>query len=60
MGFGVPGKVKASEKKKKDYVTSLTYANSFSGKNVIMTGATGGIGSKVARKLVKNGKFIDI
>jgi len=28
---------------------------SFEGKNVIMTGATGGIGSQVARKLLKNG-----
>lgn len=30
---------------------------SFQGKNVIMTGATGGIGSKVAKKLLKAGKL---
>lgn len=33
----------------------MTYTKSFAGKNVIMTGATGGIGSKVARKLLKSG-----
>jgi len=30
--------------------------NYYAGKNVIMTGATGGIGSKVAKKLLKAGK----
>lgn len=28
----------------------------YSGKNVILTGATGGVGSKVAKKLIKAGK----
>jgi short-subunit dehydrogenase len=32
--------------------------NSFRDKNVIMTGATGGIGAKVAKKLLKSGKFM--
>jgi NAD(P)-dependent dehydrogenase (short-subunit alcohol dehydrogenase family) len=31
--------------------------NTFMGKNVLMTGATGGIGSKVAKKLIKAGIF---
>jgi len=33
----------------------LTYKKSYNGKNVIMTGGTGGIGSKVAKKLLKSG-----
>jgi NAD(P)-dependent dehydrogenase (short-subunit alcohol dehydrogenase family) len=35
----------------------MTYQKDFNGKNVIMTGATGGIGSAVAKKLLKNGKI---
>jgi len=33
----------------------LTYLKGYQGKNVIMTGGTGGIGSKVAKKLLKAG-----
>jgi len=53
LGFN---KSKGPQKASKSFETSLTYSNYFAGKNVIMTGATGGIGSKVARKLVKYGK----
>ena len=34
----------------------MTYMKFYSGKNVILTGATGGVGSKVAKKLIKAGK----
>lgn len=33
----------------------MTYMRFYSGKNVILTGATGGVGSKVAKKLIKAG-----
>jgi 3-oxoacyl-ACP reductase-like protein len=35
--------------------TCLTYMKDFKDKRVIMTGATGGIGAKVAKKLLKAG-----
>ncbi len=41
----------------KNYTTCLTYMNHFQGKSVIITGATGGIGSKVAKRLLKAGKI---
>lgn len=44
------------QKEDKAYKTCLTYMKSFQGKRVIMTGGTGGIGSKVAKKLLKAGK----
>lgn len=42
----------------KNYTSALTYMNTFQGKNIIMTGATGAIGSKVAKKLLKAGARI--
>ena len=45
-----------AEKEVKNYTTCLTHMKSFQGKNIIMTGATGGIGSKVCKKLLKAGK----
>lgn len=45
------------EKEPKTHLSCLDYMNSFKGKNIIMTGATGGIGSKVAKKLLKAGNF---
>jgi NAD(P)-dependent dehydrogenase (short-subunit alcohol dehydrogenase family) len=38
----------------------LTYSKGFAGKKFIMTGATGGIGAKVAKRLLKAGKYRDI
>lgn len=35
--------------------TCLTYMKDFKDKRIIMTGATGGIGAKVAKKLLKAG-----
>ena len=35
--------------------TSLKYMESYLGKNCIVTGATGAVGSKVAKKLLKAG-----
>ncbi len=40
---------------KKKYKESQPYMQQYAGKNVIVTGATGDIGSKVARKLKKAG-----
>ena len=54
---GFPGFGGAVEKEEKNYTTCLTYMNSFQGKTVIMTGGTGGIGSKVAKKLLKAGNL---
>ena len=34
---------------------SIKFVESFAGKNVLVTGATGAIGSKVCRKLIKVG-----
>jgi FlaA1/EpsC-like NDP-sugar epimerase len=31
----------------------MTFLESFRGKRIIMTGATGGVGSKIAKKLLK-------
>ena len=44
-----------STKTDKTHSTQLTYMKHFEGKSVVMTGATGGIGSKVAKKLLKAG-----
>jgi FlaA1/EpsC-like NDP-sugar epimerase len=46
-------------KAEKTFETSLTYMKSFEGKSVVLTGGTGGIGSKVAKKLLKAGKHLD-
>ena len=54
LGFG------PTQKESKNYTTCLTYMKYFEGKHVIMTGATGGLGAKVARKLLKAGNTIDI
>lgn len=43
-------------KAEKTFETSLTYMKSFEGKSIVLTGGTGGIGSKVAKKLLKAGK----
>src|SRR5687768_7444588 len=58
IGKGIGGAFTGGvpEKEIKNYQTCLTYMKSFNGKRVIMTGATGGIGSKVAKKLIKAGK----
>ena len=53
FGFGAQ-----AEKREKSFTTCLTHMKTFQGKSVIMTGATGGIGSKVAKKLLKAGKAI--
>lgn len=57
IGGGFGGGSTVPEKEVKNYTTCLTYMKSFEGKNVIMTGATGGIGSKVAKKLLKAGNL---
>jgi hypothetical protein len=44
-----------TQKVEKQYETSLDHMKWFEGKSVIMTGATGAIGSKVAKKLLKAG-----
>lgn len=36
------------------YETALAYEQGFQNKNVIITGATGGIGSHILRRLVKS------
>lgn len=41
----------------KDFESALTYDSYFAGKNVIMTGATGGIGSQVLRRLTSDGIY---
>ncbi len=57
-GFtGIPGFGGGAQKEEKNYTTCMTYMNSFQGKAVVMTGATGGIGSKVAKKLLKAGNL---
>ena len=48
----------AMPKVEKNYETCLTYMKHFEGKSVVMTGGTGGIGAKVAKKLLKAGKLI--
>lgn len=57
FGFGgsKPKGPDAQSNKVKDYETALTFDGFFAGKNVIMTGATGGIGSQVARRLTQDG-----
>ena len=52
LGFGSG----AQDKLPKNYTTQMTYMSTFKDKSVIMTGATGGIGSKVAKRLIKAGK----
>ena len=51
FGFG--------SKKEKNTTTQMTHMKSYQGKGVIMTGATGGIGSKVAKKLIKAGNSLN-
>jgi len=53
-GLGLVGEAKQN----KPYQTNLTYMKSYQGKSIIMTGATGGIGSKVAKRLMKAGMYI--
>ena len=57
MGGVFGGGFLSGGKDAKNYSTCLTYMKSFEGKNVVMTGATGGIGSIVAKKLLKAGNF---
>lgn len=52
-GLGLVGETKID----KPYQTNLTYLKSYQGKSIIITGATGGIGSKVAKRLMKAGMF---
>ena len=48
------GKVKAPvELKKISYKESMTYMKQYTGKNILLTGASGTIGANVARKLMK-------
>lgn len=54
-GFGYGGA--AAEQQPKNFTSSLTHLKDFRGQKVIITGATGGIGAQVARKLLKNGKI---
>lgn len=54
LGLALPVQTKFD----KTTETSLTYMKDFHGKSVLMTGATGGIGAKVAKKLMKAGKKI--
>ena len=46
------------QKVEKPYQTCLTFGSFYEGKHVILTGATGGIGCKVAKKLLKAGMKI--
>lgn len=55
-GLGNFGFGSQAEKEVKNYTTCMSHMKSFQGKSFIMTGATGGIGSKVAKKLLKAGK----
>jgi len=49
------GKVKPPiEQKKVSYKESMTYMKQFSGKNILLTGASGTIGANIARKLMKS------
>ena len=41
----------------KSYSSCLTHMQTYQGKNVIITGGTGTIGSKVAKKLLKAGNY---
>jgi aspartate-semialdehyde dehydrogenase len=54
LGFGEGA---AAAKKEKNYTTCLKHMETFRGKNVIMTGATGAVGEKVAKKLIKAGIY---
>ena len=59
IGFG-PGLTSAfgfssQRKEEKTYTSCLKYPKFFEGKNVLVTGATGGIGAKVTKKLLKYG-----
>ncbi len=58
LGQGISNMQSAFQKQDaaKDYKTSMTFMRSFEGKRVILTGGTGGIGSKVTKKLIKAGK----
>lgn len=55
--FGFFGGQQSSVKKPKDYVSQMSHMESYRGKSVIMTGGTGGIGSKVLKRLLKAGKM---
>jgi FlaA1/EpsC-like NDP-sugar epimerase len=45
-----------AQKEEKPYQTCLDHMKFYQGKNVIITGGTGAIGSKVVKKLLKAGK----
>ena len=48
------GKIKPPiEQKKVSYKESMTYMKQFTGKNILLTGASGTIGANIARKLMK-------
>lgn len=53
------GIVLPEKKAEKNYESCLTYMKGYYGKNVVMTGATGGIGSKVAKRLLKAGRYCE-
>ena len=52
LGFGGSS---FAQKQPKNYTSQMTHMKCYQGKNVILTGGTGGIGSKVLKRLLKAG-----
>lgn len=51
--FGDSTSGQATDDYFKSFEPSLQFMKKFAGKNILITGATGGIGSQVVRKLIK-------